>query len=180
MKKSKIDICPLGDAIKQQKGSIKIQDDVEYKLCRVRLWAKGVVLRKKSYGREIKTKKQQVCKAGQFIVAEIDAKMGGFGIIPAELDGAIVSSHYYLYDFDETKLHPNYLNHFIRTPTFQKQVVAKGSTNYARIPPGDVLKYFIPLPDIPRQLEIINFVEKLRKRLDKLIQLNEDTTAEIN
>ena len=48
--------------------------------------------------------KQQVCQTGEFLVAEIDAKVGGFGIVPPELEGAIVSSHYFLFVIDEAKL----------------------------------------------------------------------------
>ncbi|MGH3851077.1 MAG: hypothetical protein ACRDRT_15525, partial [Pseudonocardiaceae bacterium] len=49
-------------------------------------------------GTAIKTKKQQVVRAGEVLVAEIDAKVGGFGVIPGELDGAIVSSHYFTFE----------------------------------------------------------------------------------
>ena len=51
-------------------------------------------------GAEIKTKRQQRVQAGDLLVAEIDAKVGGFGIVPAGLAGAIVSSHYFLYEVD--------------------------------------------------------------------------------
>ena len=34
------------------------------------------------YGNKIKTKQQKVVKAGQFIVAESDAKYGALGVIP--------------------------------------------------------------------------------------------------
>jgi type I restriction enzyme S subunit len=49
-------------------------------------------------------------------VAEIDAKVGGFGIVPETLDGAIVSSHYFLFGLDESKLDRRFLDYFIRTP----------------------------------------------------------------
>lgn len=50
----------------------------------------GKVIRDIVKGAEIKTKKQQFCKKGDFLVAEIDAKIGGFGIVPENLDRAIV------------------------------------------------------------------------------------------
>ena len=55
-------------------------------------------------GAEIKTKEQQVCRAGEFLVAEIDAKLGGYGLVPDSLDGAIVSSHYFLFGVNDAKL----------------------------------------------------------------------------
>lgn len=46
------------------------------------LHAKGIVLRDELPGALIKIKSQQVCRSGEFLVAEIDAKVGGFGIVP--------------------------------------------------------------------------------------------------
>ena len=55
------------------------------------------------------TKNQQLTKANDLVVAEIDAKIGGFGIIPPELEDAIVSNHYFLYEVDDKVVHPEYL-----------------------------------------------------------------------
>ena len=90
-------IVELGSVVKQRKEFIEINDLDIYKRCRVQLHSKGIVLRDEVQGAEIKTKKQQVCRAGEFLVAEIDAKVGGYGIVPNSLNGAIVSSHYFLF-----------------------------------------------------------------------------------
>ena len=42
--------------------------------------------------KSLKLKKQQPCHSGDLLVAEMDAKFGGYGIIPPELDGAIVTA----------------------------------------------------------------------------------------
>lgn len=81
---------PLGKAITHRKEFVRISDFERYKRCRVQLHAKGIVLRDIVTGAEIKTKEQQVCRAGEFLLAEIDAKVGGFGVVPEELDGSIV------------------------------------------------------------------------------------------
>jgi hypothetical protein len=64
----------------QRRTFVSIDDFTEYKRCRVQLHAQGIVLRDTVLGAEVKTKKQQVCQAGDFLVAEIDAKVGGFGM----------------------------------------------------------------------------------------------------
>jgi len=158
---------PLGSAIQQRKEFIQIDDLDDYKRCRVRLHAEGIVLRDTISGAEIKTKKQQVCKAGDFLVAEIDAKVGGVGIVPDDLDGAIVSSHYFLFEVNEQKLDQRFLDCFIRTPGFTDQVTAQGSTNYAAIRPADVLEYKIPLPPLPEQRRLVARIEELAATINE-------------
>lgn len=157
-------IVPLADVLQHRKEFITIDDTQQYKRCRVQLHAKGVLLRDTVSGADIKTKKQQVCRAGEFLVAEIDAKMGGLGLVPAELDGAVVSSHYFLFEIDESCLDARYLDHYCRTERFRKQVEAQGSTNYAAIRPADVLAYTIPLPPLPEQQALVARLDALAEK----------------
>lgn len=168
----------LGEVIKQRKEFIQIVDLATYKRCRVQLHAQGVVLRDMVSGAEIKTKSQQVCRAGEFLVAEIDAKVGGFGIVPHDLEGAIVSSHYFLFVIDETRLDRSFLDFYIRTPSFLEQVQAQGSTNYAAIRPADVLSYTIPLPPLDEQRRIVAHIEALAARVEQAHGLRHAAVAE--
>jgi hypothetical protein len=149
----------LSELIRHRKGSITIDDATTYKLCRVQLHRRGVILREQRSGAAIRTKKQQVCRAGDFLVAEMDAKVGGYGFVPPELDGAIVSSHYFLFELDETRLWPGFLEVVAQAEILQRQIVAKGSTNYAAIRPASVLGWEIPLPPLAVQKRLAaNFV----------------------
>lgn len=160
-------LVPLGEVVKYRKEFIAIDDLETYKRCRVQLHAQGIVLRDSILGAQIKTKKQQVCRTGDFLVAEIDAKVGGFGIVPENLDEAIVSSHYYLFEIDESILSKRFLDYFIRTPTFREQVRAQGSTNYAAIRPQDVLGYTMPLPPLEEQQRIVRRIEELSAKIEE-------------
>ncbi len=141
----------LGDVITHRSEFIEIDDFEVYKLCRVQTKARGVVLREEKEGLDIKTKKQQVCRNGDLIFAEMDARFGGYGLIPPELDGAIVSSHYFLYEINSDAIDERYLEFCLSQPWFLSQVEAQGSTNYAAIRPFQVLEYEIPLPSIGQQ-----------------------------
>jgi type I restriction enzyme, S subunit len=166
----------LGEVMRHRKGSITIDDTTTYKLCRVQLHRRGVVLRQNLTGAAISTKKQQVCKAGDFLVAEMDAKVGGYGFVPPELDGAIVSSHYYLFEVDAKKLHPEYLEVVSQAEILQQQIVAKGSTNYSSIRPGSVLEWKIPLPEaLDDQKQI---ARKFRAIHSKLAEVSEEITRQ--
>ncbi|WP_207494892.1 restriction endonuclease subunit S [Aridibaculum aurantiacum] len=160
----------LGNVITQRKEFITIDNSVEYKRCRVQVNRKGVVLRDIVKGIAINTKKQQVCREGDFLVAEIDAKVGGYGFVPSELEGAIVSSHYFLFELDETKLLKDYLAWLIKTDIIQDQITSKGSTNYAAIRPHHVLNFEIPLPSLGEQAVIVhrlNIINEEYSLLDK-------------
>ena len=157
-------VVPLAEVLRHRKEFITIDDTQQYKRCRVQLHAKGILLRDTVSGADIKTKKQQVCRAGEFLVAEIDAKMGGFGLVPAELHDAVVSSHYFLFELDESCLDARYLDHYCRTERFRTQVEAQGSTNYAAIRPADVLAYTIPLPPLTEQQTLVARLDALAEK----------------
>lgn len=170
---------PLGEAIRLRKEFITIDDLTTYKRCRVQVRAQGIVLRDEVAGSAIKTKKQQVCRAGEFLVAEIDAKMGGFGIVPPELEGAVVSSHYFLFEIDEAKLDRDFLDLYSKTPEFMEQVSAQGSTNYAAIRPSHVLGYTMPLPPLPEQQRIVARVKGLLDKVKEARRLREEVQQQV-
>ena len=170
---------PLGEVIDHRKEFIIIDDLETYRRLRVQLHAQGIVLRDALPGAEIKTKKQQVARAGEFLVAEIDAKVGGFGIVPRELDGSIVSSHYFLYGHRPDRLNNRYLKWFIKTRAFREQVEAQGSTNYAAIRPNDVLGYELPLPPLEEQHRIVALIERLAAKVEEGRGLRRGIASEI-
>lgn len=168
----------LGDVLRHRKQFITIDDAARYKRCRVQLWAKGVIERDTVQGVEVKTKQQQVCRAGELLVAEIDAKSGGYGIVPEDLEGAIVSSHYFLYEIDEGRLDRHYLAHYIQSDHFSQQVTARGSTNYSAIRPGRVLEYQIPLPPIDKQREVAAHLDWLAERTERAKALAQEQESD--
>lgn len=173
-------VVPLGDVLEHRKEFIVIDDVTSYRRPRVQLHAQGIVLRDTVPGALIKTKKQQVVRAGEFLVAEIDAKVGGFGIVPATLDGAIVSSHYFLFGHDDDLLDNRFLGWFVKTPFFRRQVEAQGSTNYAAIRPDDVLGYSIPLPTLHEQKRIVGRIERLCALIGEAQLLRKTSLKETN
>jgi type I restriction enzyme, S subunit len=168
----------LGELLRHRKEFITIDDLTNYKRPRVQLHVQGIVLRDDVPGALIKTKTQQVCRAGEFLVAEIDAKVGGFGIVPESLNGSIVSSHYFLFVIDEAKLNRRFLDFFIRTPTFREQVAAQGSTNYAAIRPAHVLGYEIPLPPLAEQRRVVARIEELAAQIHEASTLRHQAAEE--
>ena len=128
------------------------------------------------YGNKIKTKQQKVVKAGQFIVAELDAKYGAFGVIPKELEGAIVSSHYWLFDLDKEKILPEYFDYVIRYGPYERLIKpkVKGTTNYAPPRPKHILALELPLPPKQEQEKIVkelNNQQEIKKNAEQAFDL---------
>ena len=151
----------LGAVVAQRKESIQIDDFREYKRVKVRLHQQGVELRDLIVGGDLRTKTQQVCRAGDVIFAEIDAKVGGYGVIPDDLDGAIVSSHYFLFTIDTDRVDRRFLELALKNPGFQDQIVARGSTNYAAIRAEQVLELRVPLPDKTEQRRVVSLLDNI-------------------
>jgi type I restriction enzyme S subunit len=168
----------LSEVLSQRKAFITIDDLANYKRPRVQLHVQGIILRDEIPGALIKTKQQQVCRAGEFLVAEIDAKVGGFGIVPPDLDGAIVSSHYFIFVVDERKLDRRFLGYFIQTPRFRDQIAAQGSTNYAAIRASHVLTYEMPLPQLEEQQRIVTRIEEVAAQLNEAQKLRQEAVSE--
>lgn len=172
-------VVALGEVVRHRKEFVTIQPDETYSRCRVQTSARGIVLRDRVLGDAIKTKKQQVCRAGEFLVAEIDAKLGGYGIVPDALDGAIVSSHYFLFEVDERHLLRRFLHWYCQTSNFLEQVNARGSTNYAAIRPGNVLTYTIPLPSLDEQRRIVAKLDKVSALMEEVQRLHQEIGQEM-
>lgn len=168
--KFKFPLVKLKQVLQLQKEFIKINDKSTYKRCRVQFYSKGIELRDTVKGSEIKTKRQQICRENQLLVAEIDAKLGGYGIVPKNLDGAIVSSHYFLYTINKEKLLPSFFELYLKTQEFHKQIKPIGSTNYAAIRSYHVLDYQIPLPPLSTQAKIATNYKKNVAKADELEQ----------
>lgn len=170
----------LGEVLRHRKEFIEIDDDTIYIRPRVQVAARGVTLRDRVPGSMIKTKSQQICNAGEFLVAEIDAKAGGFGLVPPFLDGSIVSSHYFLFQIDESSALPRFIEWYSRSPDFLGQVSAKGSTNYAAIRPSDVLAYRVPLPPLTEQALIVARLDGAAERLERRAAAAKAVEAELD
>jgi type I restriction enzyme S subunit len=109
---------PLGDVLTKSEDWIDINPTDTYREITVRLWGKGVTLRREVAGSEIASSKRLAAKAGQFILSRIDARNGAFGLVPDSLDGAVVSNDFPLFTPNTSKLLPVFLEWMSKTQSF--------------------------------------------------------------
>lgn len=154
----------IGEFLKRNKTTIVIQEEVEYKRVTIKIRNGGVVPRDVVMGRNIGTKKQFKVKEGQFIISKIDARNGAMGIIPEELDGAVITPDFLTYDIDTTKVNPQYLVLVCTTKRFIEfcQSCSSGTTNRQRINETQFLSIKIPIPSLEKQNK---FVEEYNRQI---------------
>jgi len=84
----------LSDHLFEEVRPVEMADDELYDLVTVKRSRGGVVLRERLRGKEIAVKTQFRLKAGDFLISKRQIVHGACGIVPPELDDAIVSNEY--------------------------------------------------------------------------------------
>ena len=158
----------IGEFLKRNKTAVTIQDGVKYKRVTIKVRNGGVVPRDVVMGENIGTKKQFLVSEGQFILSKIDARNGAMGIIPAELDGAVVTQDFLPYDIDATKVNPQYFVLVCTTKQFIAfcQSCSSGTTNRQRVDEAQFLNIKVPVPSLEEQNKL---VEEYNKAITKIV-----------
>lgn len=148
----------------------KVEDSVLYKRLTIKLWGKGIILRDEVDGSKIGTKNQYVAKGGQFLLSRIDARNGAFGILPMELDGALISNSFQAYDIDKERVDIDFFNYFTKTENFLNFCVAssEGTTNRRNLDENKFLNYEVLLPPLPEQKRIVKKIKEIEEKVIKI------------
>ncbi|HFD4278492.1 restriction endonuclease subunit S [Vibrio parahaemolyticus] len=160
----------LGSVLDKSENWIEVQPEKEYSEVTVRLWGKGVNLRGTKIGSEIGSSRRLSVSEGQFIISRIDARHGACGLIPKNLDGAVVTNDFPVYTPKENKILPRYLELISKTHFFIDACkrASEGTTNRVRLKEPRFFDIEIPLPDIAVQKVV---VDKVDFALDKLEEI---------
>jgi type I restriction enzyme S subunit len=84
----------LRDHLKEVRRPVRLEDDKLYTLVTVKRSRGGVALREILPGKDVKTPTQFHVRTGDFLISKRQIVHGACGIVPAELDGAVVSNEY--------------------------------------------------------------------------------------
>jgi type I restriction enzyme M protein len=140
----------LGELMSRSKAVVQVEDAIDYKQITLQYHHRGARLRGIQKGCEIGTKRQFGVNAGQILISRIDARYGAIGIVPPELDGAIITGDFWAFDVKTEEVLPDFLDLFFALPEFAKlcENASRGSTRRQRLE----AKLFanIVIPWIPR------------------------------
>jgi type I restriction enzyme S subunit len=113
--------------------------------------------------------RRAVVRQGQFILSRIDARNGAFGLVPENLDGAVVSNDFPSFDLNQERLEPKFLEWLSKTSAFVDlcKAASEGTTNRVRLKEEKFLTMAIPLPPFVEQQRIVARIEELAAKIEE-------------
>lgn len=170
----------LGDVLEQDRRYVSNLEPISYKKLSVKLYGRGVTLDSPASGADVKMEKHQFARAGQVIVSEIWAKKGAIGIVPETGDGALITSHFFLFDINPAHVLPGWIRWILKGNYLETQLSASafGTTGYAAVRPSSFLAAKIPLPPLAAQQRIVAHLDAIESRLTHAQKLREEAIIE--
>jgi type I restriction enzyme, S subunit len=111
--------APMSKYLTSAARPLVMKDDQSYQLVTVKRSRGGVVLREMLNGRDISVKSQFEIKHGDFLISKRQIVHGACGLVPAELDGSIVSNEYSILRGND-KICLQFLNYLAHSVYFQQ------------------------------------------------------------
>ena len=108
----------LRDFVKEVRRPVALVDNESYTLVTVKRSRGGVELREVLQGKEVKTPTQFYVRAGDFLISKRQIVHGACGIVPPDLDGAVVSNEYAVLNSDGIDL--KFLRYLSESRYFQQ------------------------------------------------------------
>lgn len=158
------EIKPIRSFLKRVKNPIDIEDDKTYKRVTIKTNHNGISLRDEEIGIKIGTKKQFTVKPNQFLLSKIDARNGAFGIVPIDLNDAIITGNFWTYDVDKSIVDINWFLYFTESHHFIEicKTASTGSTHRKYLDETKFLNHKIKVPSLKEQKAIVGHIQKIR------------------
>lgn len=160
----------LGELLRRSDEAALIDPAAEYHEVTIKLWGKGIVSRGKVRGSDVVSVRRTV-RANQLILSKIDARNGAIGLVPPELDGAIVSNDFPSFEFrDKDRCTPAFMGWLARSAPFVElcKAASEGTTNRVRIKEDRFFSQQIALPPLPKQQSLVAHLDALAEKTRQL------------
>lgn len=168
---------PLSAHLIEELRPLNMAEDEVYDLVTVKRSRGGVILRERLKGSEIAVKSQFRVKAGDFLISKRQIVHGACGIVPPELDGAIVSNEYSVLRARPT-LELNFLNCLAHSIYFQQTCFHSSIGVHVEkmiFKLDEWMKWNFDLPPLREQrriVEIFHNLDRAIETVDSLVKCN--------
>ncbi|HOO56472.1 MAG TPA: restriction endonuclease subunit S [bacterium] len=151
---------PFEKLAKQIKRDVVVEPNVEYPILAMSWYAKGLYIKHRKLGSEIKASKLYRVKAGDFVYNRLFAWKGSFGEVPDELDSCFLSNEFPVFVINNELIEPGYLWAYFSQPDLwdyiERLSTGTTSTSRLRLKEAKIKKFQIPVPPNEVQRKIAN------------------------
>jgi type I restriction enzyme S subunit len=167
---------PAGKIARQRREAVRLVSGVEYRTMGVRWYGKGAYGRGVVTTETVKAKSLYRAREGDFTFNRIDTQKGAFAVVSAELEGALATNEFPLYEVNEEEMDARFLLLNFQRAEVLRQIsaVRAGSEGRARWKEADFEAWMVPVPPLPIQRRIIEVIGSVD---DQIIALDAEAEA---
>jgi type I restriction enzyme, S subunit len=169
---------PMRDLVRLREPDVVVRSEELYDFAGVYCFGGGVFKGQQKSGMEFAYRRLTQLKTANFVYPKLMAWEGALGIVPADCDGRVVSTEFPVFEVDESRVYPEVLDVYFRTPSVWPALAGVSTgTNVRRrrLNPSDFLNYQMPLPPLPVQQKL----RQVKGRADSIKKLQAETVAEL-
>ncbi|MFF9806460.1 hypothetical protein ACF1G5_15220 [Streptomyces coeruleorubidus] len=161
---------PVGKIACQRREIVRLVPGTEYRTMGVRWYSKGAYDRGVVTTDTVKAKSLYRVREGDFTFNRIDTQKGAFDVVSAELDGALATNEFPLYEVNEAELDARFLLLNFQRPDVLREISAMraGSEGRARWKEADFEAWMIPMPPLLVQRRIIEVIDAIDDQITAL------------
>lgn len=146
------DSIPLRDVLQLTKDYVPVLDHAAYSCAGLRAYPAGFSSKGQRKGSDFRSKQLQTVRAGQFAISRTRIQQRHWGIVPPELNGAVVHHSTACFDI-HPELNACYFAAYLSTALFQKAAAA-ALTKQGRLDLRRFVRAAIPFPSAADQARI--------------------------
>lgn len=161
---------PLSRHLAEVRRPVSLNPSETYRLVTVKRSRGGVELREILSGSEIKTPTQFYVRSDDFLISKRQIVHGACGIVPAELDGAVVSNEYAVLNSDG-QIDLRFLRYLSESRYFQQTCFHSSIGVHVEkmiFKTERWLKWPFNIPPLPVQLRIVEVLDTARREVELL------------
>lgn len=151
----------LGQLAKLEMDRVPVRSDQQYRIAGVLNAGKGLFWRGRIRGQDTTYPVLHRLKTGQLVYRKLTAWEGPIAIVPADYDGAFVSTEFPTFTLDQNVIRPDFMQLVCEHPSLWAEM-RRRSTGTAlrrnRLRAGELTNIMLTVPDLHEQARIVEVV----------------------